>query len=68
MQGALNSLNSVAAIVAPLIGTSLLARFATEGAEPHIPGAAFFAASAINVVGLALVVRLFARHGESSTA
>ena len=68
MQGALNSLNSVAAIVAPLIGTSLLARFATEGAEPHIPGAAFFAAAAINVVGLALALRLFARHRESSAA
>jgi DHA1 family tetracycline resistance protein-like MFS transporter len=64
MQGALNSLNGVAAIVAPLIGTSLLARFATEGADPYIPGAAFFAAAAINVVGLVLAVRLFARHPE----
>jgi DHA1 family tetracycline resistance protein-like MFS transporter len=68
MQGALNSLNGIAAIVAPLVGTSLLARFATDGASPYVPGAAFFAAAAINAVGLLLAVRLFARNPEAHAA
>jgi MFS transporter, DHA1 family, tetracycline resistance protein len=61
LQGSLNSLAGVAAIIGPLIGTGLLARFGTPGASPHIPGAAFFAAAAFNAIGLLLALRLFAR-------
>jgi DHA1 family tetracycline resistance protein-like MFS transporter len=61
LQGSLNSLNGIAAIVAPVIGTTLLARFGAEGASPHIPGAAFFAAAAFNALGLLLALRLFSR-------
>ena len=61
LQGSLNSLGGIAAIVAPIIGTNLLARFGAPDSSPHIPGAAFFAASAFNVLGLLLAVRLFAR-------
>jgi len=61
LQGSLNSLAGVAAIVGPLIGTGLLARFGASGATPHIPGAAFFAAAAFNAIGLFLALRLFAR-------
>ena len=62
LQGALNSLSGITAIFGPIVGTTLLARFATEGARPHVPGAAFFAAAGFNLVGLALAVRLFARE------
>jgi DHA1 family tetracycline resistance protein-like MFS transporter len=59
LQGALNSLQGIAAIVGPLIGTSLLAAFATDTAQVHVPGAAFFASAAIYVIGLLLAVRMF---------
>jgi DHA1 family tetracycline resistance protein-like MFS transporter len=59
VQGALSSLNGIAAIVGPIIGTTLLARFGPIDASPHVPGAAFFAASLFNALGLALALRLF---------
>ncbi len=61
LQGSLNSLAGIAAIVGPIIGTTLLARFGAEGASPHVPGAAFFAAAAFNALGLLLALRLFSR-------
>jgi DHA1 family tetracycline resistance protein-like MFS transporter len=61
LQGSLTSLSSVTAIVAPLLGTSLLSRFGPADASPHIPGAPFFAAACFQVVGLSLALRLFAR-------
>jgi len=67
LQGAQSSLQGLAAIVGPLIGTYLLARFGPQTATIHLPGAPFFAAAAINIVGLALAVRLF-RSRVSSTA
>jgi DHA1 family tetracycline resistance protein-like MFS transporter len=68
IQGALSSLNGIAAIAGPLIGTSLLARFSPLGASPHIPGAAFFAASLFLALGLALTLRLFSRIPPAETA
>jgi DHA1 family tetracycline resistance protein-like MFS transporter len=62
LQGSLNSLNGVAAICGPLIGTSLLAHFSAENASPQIPGASFFAGAALNLVGLVLALRLLSRH------
>jgi DHA1 family tetracycline resistance protein-like MFS transporter len=61
LQGSLNSLSGLTAIVGPLLGTVLLARFAPETAHPHLPGAPFFAAACFNVLGLGLALRLFAR-------
>ena len=66
VQGSLNSLSMIAAIVAPLVGTSLLARFGPETASPHIPGAAFFASSAFNVLGLLLAIRLLSRTASAT--
>jgi DHA1 family tetracycline resistance protein-like MFS transporter len=68
LQGSLVSLQSVAAILGPLMGTRLFSRFAPESAVPHVPGAAFFAAAALNVVGLLLAARLFARVPEQRAA
>jgi MFS transporter, DHA1 family, tetracycline resistance protein len=61
LQGSLNSLSGIAAIIGPLLGTALLARFAPETANPRVPGAPFFAAAAISAIGLWLALRLFAR-------
>jgi MFS transporter, DHA1 family, tetracycline resistance protein len=61
LQGSLNSLAGLAAIVAPLLGTDLLARFGPATARPHVPGAPFLAAACFNLLGLALALRLFRR-------
>jgi DHA1 family tetracycline resistance protein-like MFS transporter len=59
VQGALSSLNGIAAIAGPIIGTTLLARFGPADASPHVAGAAFFAAALFNALGLVLALRLF---------
>lgn len=61
LQGSLTSLSSMSAVLAPLLSTSLFARFAPATATPRIPGMPFFAAALFNAVGLLLAVRLFAR-------
>jgi DHA1 family tetracycline resistance protein-like MFS transporter len=61
LQGSLNSLSGIAAILGPLVGTSLLAHFGPETARPHIPGAPFFAAAACNALGLLLALRILMR-------
>jgi DHA1 family tetracycline resistance protein-like MFS transporter len=67
LQGSLNSLSGLSAIVGPLVGTTLLARFGPDDARPHVPGATFFAAAALNVLGFVLAMRLFARVPASRT-
>lgn len=59
LQGALNSLMGIAAVVGPLIGTTLLAALGPETARIHVPGAPFFASAAICMLGLLLAARLF---------
>jgi DHA1 family tetracycline resistance protein-like MFS transporter len=61
LQGSLNSLAGLTAMVGPLLGTYLLAHFAPDTARPHLPGAPFFAAAAFILIGLGLAARLFAR-------
>jgi DHA1 family tetracycline resistance protein-like MFS transporter len=58
LQGALNSLMGVAAIVGPLIGTNLLATFGPETARVRVPGAPFFASATISMLGLLIAVRV----------
>jgi DHA1 family tetracycline resistance protein-like MFS transporter len=67
LQGSLNSLGGVAAIVGPLIGTNLLARFGPADASPHVPGAPFFAGAAIYLIGLLLAIPLFTRGAPETT-
>jgi DHA1 family tetracycline resistance protein-like MFS transporter len=59
LQGAVNSVGGLAAIIGPLVGTSLLGRFGPPGAHPHIPGAPFYASALIQIVGIALAMRAF---------
>ena len=61
LQGSLSSLQSLTAILGPLLATALFARFAPPTAVPRVPGATFYAAAAFNLLGLLLAVRLFAR-------
>jgi DHA1 family tetracycline resistance protein-like MFS transporter len=68
LQGSLNSLAGLAAIVGPLIGTTLLARFGTETSVPYLPGAPFLAGAAFNAIGLLLALRLFARTPQVPAA
>jgi DHA1 family tetracycline resistance protein-like MFS transporter len=64
LQGSLGSLLSIAAVVGPLVGTGLLARFGPPAAVPHLPGAPFLAAGMLHLFGLAMALRLFARVPE----
>jgi DHA1 family tetracycline resistance protein-like MFS transporter len=62
LQGSLASLNSVTAIVGPIVGTALFARYAPASASPRVPGAPFFAAAVFDAVAFLLALRLFARR------
>ena len=60
VQGALSGLSSLAAVIAPPVATGLLAHFTQRGGVPYVPGASFFAGSAMLVfaaVAAFLVVR-----------
>jgi MFS transporter, DHA1 family, tetracycline resistance protein len=61
LQGGLSSLNSITAIVGPLLATNLFGYFISPGAPAALPGASFFAGSALMVVGLVLALRTFGR-------
>lgn len=54
LQGAVAGLASLAAIAGPLLMTQLFGRFAGPNAPVHLPGAAFFAASLLTWICLAI--------------
>ncbi len=62
LQGSVNSLGGLAAILGPLIGTALLGRFGPIDAHPHIEGSAFYVAACFNALGLLLALRVFAKQ------
>ncbi len=57
VQGALASIQSLAAIIGPLMATSLFGYFTSRAAPVKLPGAAFLASSVLVVIGAALAVR-----------
>jgi len=57
VQGALTSINSIAAIVGPLMATGLFGYFTSAAAPVHMPGAAFLAASLLVAIGAGLAIR-----------
>jgi DHA1 family tetracycline resistance protein-like MFS transporter len=61
LQGSLSSLQSLTGILGPLIATTLFTRFAAPSATPHLPGAPFFVAAGLNLLGMTLALRLFAK-------
>ena len=63
IQGALTSLMSLSAIVAPLVFTSALFSYFTSAAAPfELPGAPLLGGSLLIAVALVLVVRAFRHH------
>jgi len=60
LQGGVASLQSVSAIIGPLLMTNALATFTRPGARVHFPGAAFALAGALTIASM-LVVGLVAR-------
>jgi DHA1 family tetracycline resistance protein-like MFS transporter len=61
LQGSLTSLQSLTAILGPILATGLFARFAPPTAAPRIQGATFFVAAGFNLFGMLLALRLFAK-------
>lgn len=62
LQGAIASMNSLCAIVAPPVWTSLFAYFVSPAAPAIIPGAAFDGAALVFLLAFALAARLFAER------
>jgi DHA1 family tetracycline resistance protein-like MFS transporter len=60
VQGAITSLGSLAGIIGPLVATNLFGWFIGPKAPAHIPGIAFYLASATVLCALAVVARAFA--------
>lgn len=57
LQGALGSVQSVAAIIGPLMATSLFGYFTSPRAPLHLPGAAFLASSLLVVIAIVMAIR-----------
>lgn len=62
LQGALSSIQSLAAIAGPLMATSLFGYFTSPRAPVHLPGAAFLVSAALVAVGA-----LLAAHSSQVT-
>jgi len=56
IQGALTSLQSIANILGPLIGSTAFAYFISDKAPIKLPGAPFFVSAALSVIGLLIAV------------
>lgn len=57
VQGVLSSIQSVAAIIGPLMATGLFGYFTSPSAPVHLPGAAFLASSILVATGALLALR-----------
>jgi DHA1 family tetracycline resistance protein-like MFS transporter len=62
LQGAVSSLRSITACVAPLMMTGLFSYFTSAEAPFQFPGASFFAASVLTLVALLLVMGVLRRR------
>ncbi len=57
VQGVLSSIQSVAAILGPLMATGLFGYFTSKAAPVKVPGAAFIASGVLVAIGVALAIR-----------
>lgn len=62
VQGALTSLQGVAQIVGPLVGSQLFAYFISERAPVYLPGAPYFASALLAAMGLGVAAWSLRRH------
>jgi MFS transporter, DHA1 family, tetracycline resistance protein len=65
VQGALNSLASVAGIIGPVLWTSIFAASLGKGGMIHFPGLAFVLAGVTSLLALAVAVRVLRRWSPS---
>jgi DHA1 family tetracycline resistance protein-like MFS transporter len=66
VQGAMTGLQSIAAIIGPLIGTSVFAYSISERAPVKVPGAAFFVAAALVALGWVVAAWAVNKHGDET--
>ncbi len=66
LQGALSSLNSITAIIGPLLMTQLFAAFTGENAVTYFPGISFFAAAVLSAMCMFLFITVIKRYGISA--
>ena len=64
VQGALNSITSIAGILAPLLWTALFSWSIAAERETHLPGLPFFGASVVSLAAAFFAWRAFRRAGE----
>ena len=62
LQGAVSSLRSITACIAPLMMTGLFSFFTSDAAPVPFPGASFLAASVLTFAALLLVLLVLRRH------
>ena len=62
LQGAMTSLLSISSVIGPLLGTHLLATFASDNNTLHLPGAPFLAAAALEFAGLLWAVNVLRKQ------
>ena len=62
LQGSLTSLNSVAAIIGPILMTSLFYKFTAKDAPIYFPGASFMAAAILTTISLLLIIRTLKKN------
>jgi DHA1 family tetracycline resistance protein-like MFS transporter len=66
VQGALTSLQSIAGIAGPLVGSGLFGYFISEASPVRLPGAPFYMSAALALAGLAVAAAVLRRHaGEA---
>lgn len=64
LQGSLTSLNSVAAIIGPILMTSLFYKFTEKGTSIYFPGAPFMAAAILSLISLLLIIRTLKKNAH----
>lgn len=62
LQGSLTSLNSVAAIIGPVLMSNLFARFTAKDAPIYFPGVPFLASVILTTISLLLIIRTLRKH------
>lgn len=68
VQGALNSITSVAGVLAPLLWTALFSWAVAAERTVHVPGLPFFVASAVSLAAMGLAWRAFQRQPAPAPA
>lgn len=66
IQGAITSLQSIAAVIGPLIGSNAFAYFISDRAPAYIPGASFYVGAFLATIGTLIAAR--ATRGSTSAA